>query len=144
MDIASLKIHFDEKDRQWILNRIDESLQRGELSQGRNVEEFERRFEAYSGIRHAIAVNNGTSAIEIVMRILDVKGKEVLLPTNTFLATATGVLFAGGSVRLLDVDPSTMSVSLDEIKRRVTQNTVGVIIVHIGGIITPGIEDIQQ
>lgn len=144
MNIAPLKISFSEEERNWILNRIDESLKRGELSQGRNVQELEEKFADYTGIKHAIAVNSGTSSIEIVMRILGVKGKEVLVPTNTFIATATGVLFAGGKVRLVDTDPKTMSICLDDIKKRVTTNTVGVIVVHIGGIISPEILEIKK
>ena len=80
----------------------------------------------------------------MVMRTLGVENKEVLIPTNTFLATATGVIFAGGKVRLMDTDPRTFAVSLDEIKRRVTKDTVGVVVVHIGGIVTPEMDEIKN
>ncbi|HEY9062627.1 MAG TPA: DegT/DnrJ/EryC1/StrS family aminotransferase [Pseudobacteroides sp.] len=144
MEIAPLKIAFSEEERKWILDRINESLKRGEISQGRNVQELEEKFAAYTRVKHAIAVNSGTSAIEIAMRILGVVGKEVLVPTNTFMATATGVLFAGGKVHLVDSDPKTLSISLKELKNRVTKDTAGVIIVHIGGIITPEINEIKK
>jgi perosamine synthetase len=143
LSIPSLKISFSDEERRWILDRINQSLANGALSHGCNVQELEKRFASYVGMRHAIAVNSGSSAIEIVMRILSPSGGEVLVPTNTFLATATGVLFAGGTVRLVDTDPKTLAVSLEELKKRATEQTVGVIIVHIGGIISPEIEDIQ-
>src|SRR5437773_4232478 len=100
MHVPSLKIAFSDGERAEILDRIDQILATGMLSQGRYVREFEERFADYVGTRHALALNSGSSAIEIVMRMLHVAGKEVLVPTNTFLATAAGVLLAGGEVRL--------------------------------------------
>ncbi|PJI10257.1 MULTISPECIES: DegT/DnrJ/EryC1/StrS family aminotransferase [Clostridium] len=144
MDIRSLKISFGKEERKSILNKIDECLSTGQISQGKNVEKFENEVAKYIGVKHAIAVNSGSGAIEVVMRVLGVKGKEVLIPTNTFMATATGVMFAGGKVKLLDADPKTFSVTLNEIKRKVTKNTAGVIIVHIGGIVTPEIIKIRN
>jgi perosamine synthetase len=66
------------------------------------------------------------------------------VPVNTFAATAAGVLLAGGTVRFVDADPATFSVSLSELKRRRTPKTAGVIVVHIGGIVTPEIEAIRD
>lgn len=144
MDIRSLKIQFSDEERQLMLDRIDECLRQGQLSSGKYVKALEDEFVKISGCKHAIAVNSGTSSIEIVMRILGVKGKEVLVPTNTFLATASAVHFAGGSVRLVDTDKKTCSVSLEELKKRRTGKTVGVIVVHIGGIITPEMQKIKE
>lgn len=143
LNIPALKIHFSEAERQQILTDIDDILMTGVLSQGKYVREFEERFASYMGVRYAVAVNSGSSAIEIAMRTLDVVGKQVLVPTNTFIATAIGVLFAGGTVRLVDTDPKTFSVSLKELQKRATSSTVGVILVHIGGIISPEMEAIR-
>ena len=143
MKIPSVKVVFSKEDRKQILQRLDNSLVIGYVAMGKNVQEFEEKFSIYMRCKHAIAVNSGSSAIEIAMRILNVNDKEVLVPTNTFLATAAGVFFAGGRVRLVDVDPETFSVTLEELKRRVTNNTVGVVLVHVGGIITSDIENIK-
>lgn len=144
MRVPSLKIEFTAEERRWILERIDDSLASGQISQGKNVESLEKAFAEYVGAKHAIACNSGSSALEIVLRVLHVESQEVLVPTNTFVATATAVLFAGGSVRLVDADPSTFGVTLADIQNRVTERTAGVILVHIGGIITPQIEAIRQ
>lgn len=144
MHIPALKVIFSDVERKQILERIDQSLQSGFLSQGHNVQEFEERFASYIKVRHAVAVNSGSSAIEIVMRALKVEGKQVIVPTNTFLATATGVLLAGGDIRLADIDPTTFSPSLYEIQQRVTSRTIGVILTHIGGIISPEILAIRS
>jgi dTDP-4-amino-4,6-dideoxygalactose transaminase len=79
----------------------------------------------------------------MAMRLLGVQGKEVLVPTNTFIATATGVLLAGGRVRFVDADSKTFAVSLETLEAAVTPETVGVIVVHIGGIVTPEMERIR-
>jgi len=144
MNIPNLKVSFTLNERKWITDRIDECLSCGQISQGKYVSELENKFAEYTSIRNAIAVNSGSSAIEVVMRVLEVNGKEVLVPTNTFMATATGVMFPSGKVKLMDTDTKTFSTSLAEIRRRVTKNTVGVIVVHIGGIVTPEIEDIRD
>ncbi len=144
MNIPPLKIVFSEEDRQEILKRIDQALASGRVAQGENVKEFEETFARYIGTKHAVAVSSGGAAIEVAMHLLNVKDREVLVPTNTFAATATGVLLAGGRVRFVEADPKTFSVSLASLKQAVTPQTVGVIVVHIGGIITPEIEAIRQ
>jgi len=144
MNIPPAKAVFEKKDRQEILSRIDECLSSGMLTQGKYVQEFEKRWAEYVGVKHAIGVNSGSSAIEISMRILGIEGKEVLVPTNTFAATAEGVSRAGGRVRFIDTDPSTFSISLEDLQTRRTPDTVGIIIVHIGGIVTPKIQAIRR
>lgn len=142
--IPGLRVHFSAPERQQVLERISTLLETGMISQGKQIDELEERFAAYVHSRFAIAVNSGSGAIEVPMRALQVEGKEVLVPTNTFLATAASVLLAGGKIRLVDADPNTFAVSLAELQKRATPQTAGVVIVHIGGIITPEIEQIRR
>jgi len=142
--IPTQKIVFSEADRLEITQRIDLSLATGQVAMGKNVQEFETDFAQFVGAKHAIATNSGGAAIALAMHLFNVKNKEILVPTNTFVATASEVLLAGGNVRLVDVDTNTFSVSLNALKTAVTPQTVGVNIVHIGGIITPEIEDIRD
>jgi dTDP-4-amino-4,6-dideoxygalactose transaminase len=143
MKIPATKIHFSADDRKEILSRIDCCLETGQVSQGANVDELEALFAQYVGCQHALALSSGGSSLEAAMRALGVEGKEVLVPTNTFLATAAGVLAAGGSVRLLDIDLTTISPSVQIIEEAIGPQTVGVIVVHIGGIISRDIEQIR-
>lgn len=143
MQIPPMKIYFSTEDRKEILLRVGEALSMGQLVMGTNIDMFEKKFADYCGVKHAIAVSSGSSAIEIFMRAVDVKNAEVLIPTNTFLATAAGVLLAGGNIRLVDVDPETFSLNVKNLKNRLTSTTIGVVIVHIGGIITPEIDEIR-
>jgi len=144
MRIPPMKVAFDKEDIRDIHIKMDEILSTGMLAQGKYVAELEQQWAEYVGARHAIAVSSGTSAIEAPMHALGVAGKEVLVPDNTFAATAMSVIAAGGSVRLVDTDPATFSVSLDDLKKRLTPQTAGVIVVHIGGIVTTEIEAIRR
>ncbi len=144
MNVPSLKVTFSSEERNWILENMDKVLSSGQVSQGMYVKQLEREISGYANVKHAIAVNSGSSAIELVMRALDVEGKDVIVPTNTFLATAMGVHNAGGNVILADVAKDSLSPGVKEIEEALTENTVGVILVHIGGIIVPEIEQIKE
>jgi dTDP-4-amino-4,6-dideoxygalactose transaminase len=144
LKIPPVRIYFPEEDRQWILQQIDEALQSGQLTLGKHGKAFEADFAQAVGVQYAVAVNSGTSAIEIPMRIWGVEGKTVLTPTNTFFATAAGIIAAGGRPRFVDTDPATFAVTLDAIKARLTKETAGVVVVHIAGIVTPEMPAIRD
>lgn len=144
MKIPPAKIHFSEEDRREILARIDESLSTGQLTLGRHGKEFEEKFASYMSIPHAVAVNSGTSAIEIPLRILGVQGKEVLVPTNTFFATPAAVLHAGGKVRFVDAEPETFSINVDHLRECISERTAGVVVVHIAGMVSARMSEIQD
>lgn len=122
---------------------MDECLSSGMLTLGRYGREFEQRFATRVGTAYAVAVNSGTSSLEIPLRIFGVTGKVVLVPTNTFFATAAAVVHAGGTPRFVDADPDTFSVDVAGLKKSLTPDTAGVIVVHIGGIVTPHMPEIQ-
>src|SRR5215472_16594016 len=91
--IPAARIVIPADDRREILARIDEALRTGALTLGRNGEAFEAAFARVVGARFAIAVQSGTSALEIVLRSLGVDGREVIVPTNTFFATPAAFSF---------------------------------------------------
>ena len=142
--IPPVKIYFPDEDRKQILTAIDECLRTGQLTLGKYVKAFEDKFAKMVGTRYAIAVNSGTSSIEIPLRIFGVKGKEVIVPTNTFFATPAAVLHAGARVRFVDVDPQTFSIDVEGFEQVIGPETVGVIVVHIAGIVTPRMAEIQE
>jgi dTDP-4-amino-4,6-dideoxygalactose transaminase len=140
--ISAAPVYVTDDDRREILAAIDETLRSGQLTLGRHGKTFETEFAGRVGVKHAVAVNSGTSALEIILRTLDVAGKEVVVPTNTFFATAAAVLHAGGRVRFADVDPKTLCMDATRLAEVITPDTVGVIAVHIGGMVAPDIENI--
>jgi dTDP-4-amino-4,6-dideoxygalactose transaminase len=144
MRVPPATVYIPEADRRAILARIDEALATGQLTLGKFGRELEERFAAYCGATYAVAVSSGTSALEIALRALGVEGKEVLVPANTFFATAAAALHAGARVRFLDCDPRTMAVSVEDLAAQIGPRTAGVIVVHIGGLVTPDIEAIRR
>jgi len=142
--IPPAKVHFPDEDRRAILQQIDEALVSGQLTLGKHVQLFERCFAEKHSVRFAVAVNSGTSSLEIPLRIFDVRGKTVLVPANTFFATVAAVIHAGGKPRFVDSDPATFSVSLKDLQERLTPDTAGVIVVHIAGIVTPEMPAIRD
>ena len=142
MRIPPVKIYFPKEDKKEILQKIDDCLSTGMLTLGKNGKKFEEEFAKYTGTKCAIAVNSGTSAIEIPLRILGVAGKKVIIPTNTFFATALAVMHAGGEVQFADADAETFSIDVETLEDRITEDTVGIIVVHIAGIVTPKMDRI--
>jgi len=142
--VPAAKIQFLPEDRAWIAERIQEVLGTGQLTLGKYGAEFEQRFAQFCGARHAIAVNSGTSALEIILRALGVDGKDVLVPTNTFFATAAAVVHAGGRPVLVDMDPESFAVRPEDVEKALTSRTTGLIVVHIGGIVSRRMPELQE
>lgn len=144
MKVPPVRVYFPDEDQAEILQKIKEVLSSGQLTMGKYGKELEKSFARHVGTKYAVAVSSGTAAIEICLRILSVEGKEVLVPTNTFFATPAAVLHAGAKIRFVDADPDTFSIDAESLERTITEETVGVIVVHIGGIVTPQMDRIQQ
>lgn len=143
MNIPAAKIYFSEDDRKILQKQIDGILESGQLTLGKYGKEFEQKFAEYTGVKFAIAVNSGTSALEIIFRALNIQNSSVIVPTNTFFASPASVIHAGGKVILADV---TANLCLDpqEIEKKIQRDTKAVMIVHIGGLVPPEIEEIQR
>ena len=142
--VPAAKISFAREDRRWIAERIEEVLESGQLTLGPYGDQLERGFAKLCGVPHGVAVSSGTAALEIVLRTLGVENRDVLVPANTFFATAAAVLHAGGTPVLMDTDPETLGTTPEELERRITDDTVGVIAVHIGGTISPRMKELQE
>jgi dTDP-4-amino-4,6-dideoxygalactose transaminase len=81
--------------------------------------------------------------LEITLRYFDVKDKEVILPTNTFIATSNAVIYAGGTLILVDIKPETLCLDQNEIVNKMTEKTKGIIVVHLAGLPCPDTEKIR-
>ncbi len=134
--VPAARIQFLPEDRQWIADRIQEVLASGQLTLGRFGREFEEKFAALCGVKYAVAVNSGTSSLEIILRTLGVEGKDVLVPTNTFFATAAAVVHAGGNPVFVDMDPDSFAIRPEDVEKALTARTAGAILVHIGGLVS--------
>ena len=144
MRVPPAKIHIPEEDRREILAHIDECLASGQLTLGKHGTAFEEAFAQTASTKHAIAVSSGTSALEIIFRSIVVEGGEVVVPTNTFFATPAAVQHAGGIVRFAECDPATYAIDVDHARTLINDRTRAVVVVHIGGLITPRISELQR
>jgi perosamine synthetase len=134
--VPAARIQFLPEERAWIAERIQEILASGQLTLGKYGAEFEREFARFCGRSHGVAVSSGTGSLEIILRTLGVEGKDVLVPTNTFFATAAAVIHAGGNPVFVDMDPQSFAVRPEDVERCLTPKTAGFIVVHIGGIVS--------
>ncbi len=113
---------------------IAKVLERGDFILGREVEQFEIAFAAFIGTRHAVGVGSGTDALFLSLHALGIgPGDRVLLPANTFIATALAVSDAGAEPVLCDVDPTSFTMDAESARRALTPNVKALIPVHLYG-----------
>lgn len=103
------------------------------LSMGKEVEQFEKMMSSYLNIKHAIAVNNGTSALDIALKCINIdKNDEVIIPAFTYIATANAVIYNQGSPVFVDID-DTLNINPDLIEERITDKTKAIMNIDFGG-----------
>jgi dTDP-4-amino-4,6-dideoxygalactose transaminase len=101
---------------------------------GDAVKEFEEAWASYCEVPHAVGVANGTDALQLTLTALGVMpGDEVIVPANTFVASAEAVVLAGAVPRFADVDPDTLLLTPEHLEAVITRRTKAVIIVHLYG-----------
>lgn len=144
-EIPPAKPYFPREDVQFIHKALDKILNSGMLTLGEYTKSFEAEFSSFCKVKRAIAVNSGTAALEIALRSLGLgKGDEVLVPTNTFSATAAVVISAGGKPVFTDIDAESLCIDSENVQKHLTSKTRGVIAVHIGGLVCPEIKAIKE
>ncbi|GAB4126179.1 MAG: DegT/DnrJ/EryC1/StrS family aminotransferase [Raineya sp.] len=120
--------------KQEILARFDEVCKEGVFTGGKFVESFEIAFARYCQSRYALGVNNGTSALHLALLVLGIgKGDEVLVPANTFIATAWAVTYCGATPVFVDCQADTWQIDASKIEERITPRTKAIIGVHLYG-----------
>ena len=118
-------------ERAYVLDCLDSTWI---SSAGKYIERFEQAFADYCGTRHAIATNNGTTALHLALVVLGLKpGDEVIIPTVTYIATANAVRYCGATPVLCDVLEGTMNLDPAKIEELITPRTRGIIPVHLYG-----------
>ncbi len=108
-------------------------LETGWVGPGPKVKEFEQRFAQYVGTKHAIALNSATAALHLAMLVSEVKDREVLTTSMTFVSTNHAILYAGGRPVFCDVEPGTLNIDPRDLERRITPQTRALMVVHYAG-----------
>jgi dTDP-4-amino-4,6-dideoxygalactose transaminase len=120
--------------REEVLDRVTRVLDSGHFIGGEHVESFEEEFAEFTGARYAIGVSSGTAALELALKASGVtSGDEVIVPANSFFATAEAVSNVGAAPVFGDVDPVTFHLDMDDLERRIGPRTRAVIPVHLYG-----------
>lgn len=98
------------------------------------VQEFEKDFVAYIGGKHAVAVNSGSDALQMILRVLDLRrGDQVIIPDLTYQAVALAVVYAGARPVLVDASSSDLTMDVDAVRRALTRKTKAVVAAHMFG-----------
>ncbi len=98
-----------------------------------NVEKFENNFLKYINAKDCVAVNSGSAALHLALNLLDVKNKEILVPSFTFVTTVHSILYNGGIPVFVDINPKTLCVEPNDLEKKITKKTGGIIMMHYGG-----------
>jgi dTDP-4-amino-4,6-dideoxygalactose transaminase len=126
--------------------QVSDELQQGfarlfestEFILGEEVAKFEREFAQFSGVKHCVGVGSGTDALEMILRAAGVSdGDEVIVPVNSFVATAFAVMRAGAVPKLVDSEPETHLIDVQAVARQINRRTKAILAVHLYGQMAP-------
>lgn len=114
---------------------VEECLATGWISSaGRFIDEFESAWAAYCGVEHGVAVSNGTLALQLALRAIGLEsGDEVIMPSFTIISCALGVIYNDAVPVLVDSDPITWCMDVDQIESKISERTKAIMPVHIYG-----------
>jgi perosamine synthetase len=116
------------------IQAVVETMKSGWVSQGKKVEEFEESFANYCGVKHGVAVNNGTAALHLALVALDIKrGDEVITTPLSCVATTNPIVYLDAKPVFVDVEPATLNVNPALIEKKITRKTKAILPVHVFG-----------
>lgn len=142
-NVPVLRLSYTPEEIDFIKDGIDEVLRSGYLTMGEKVARFEKTFAEFTGARYAIATSSGTSSLEIILRAIGVAGGTVIVPSNTMMASPVSVIHAGARVIFADCNRENLQLAPQDLKRKMRADMRAVMLVHIGGIISPELDEIK-
>jgi perosamine synthetase len=123
-----------KEEKEAVMKVLDSGMLTQKAGRGPMVSEFEKKFANYVKVKDAIATNSGTAALHAALLALNLKpSDEVIVPSFTFVATASVVLHVGAKPVFVDIDPEIYAMDPHEVKKKITPNTKAIIPVHLFG-----------
>ncbi len=137
-------IGFEKEDKEKLHKYWDEIIENQQWSEGKFTETFEEKWSEYNQL-HSVAFSTWSGAALAVLEFFNIKGKIVLCPSNTFMATPLSIIKAGGKVEFVDCNKEDLCLSFEDLKKKIEKyNPVAVWVVHIGGHIAFQIQEIAN
>jgi perosamine synthetase len=116
------------------LAAVKEVFESGILVQGEKTKLFESEFAEYIGVKHAIAVSNGTTALDVSLKALGIShGDEVITPAFSFVASSNCILYQGAKPVFADIDPRTFNIDPSDVESKITKKTKAIVCAHLFG-----------
>ena len=137
-------LKFSKNEIKYFLKNSKNIFKEGFFSNHSYVKKFEKEFKKQNKSKFVLSTSSGTSALEIILRSFNVKNKDVLVNSNTFIATGHAITNAGGNIIPIDLEKNYYMMDPEDLKKKIKKNTGAVVIVHIGGIISPNILKIKK
>lgn len=138
-----MQIPFEPEYREKYHQLLEDVFKSNFWSEGSMLRKFEDEFQRFTGIPSR-GVSSGGTGLLAILDYLDVRGKDVLVPANTFWATPRAAKMAGANVTYVDCNRDDLCISFEDIQKKVTSNTKALIVVHIGGHLAFQIEKIAD
>jgi perosamine synthetase len=108
-----------------------DAIMSGWITQGPRVQEFEEKFAAYTGAKHAVAVSNCTTGLHLAMIVAGIgAGDEVICPSMSYIASANSIMYVGATPVFAEVHPETYNLDVLDVERRITSKTKAILLVH--------------
>jgi len=121
-------------NKKQIISKLNYLIKNSNFIGGNEVKSFEKNFSRYAGAKYCISVGNGTDALEIAIKSLNLKkGSEIIIPTNTWISTAEAVVNNGLKLVFCDINLKDYSLCLNDLKKKLTSKTKAIIAVHLYG-----------
>lgn len=139
--IPLFKTYSDQDD----IEAVSRVIQRGTYwACGKEIIDFENAVANYLGTKYVLAFNSGTSALHTLLLAHGITSGEVIVPSFTFVATANAVVLAGAKPVFAESEPETFGLDVEDVKKRITENTKAIMPLHYGGIPSRDIEKLRE
>ena len=134
MKIEFSNLYKTHKTHRKIIYRLKKLIEKNQFIGGPELKSFEKNFCNYVGAKYCIGVANGTDALEIALESLKLKkGSEVIVPVNTWIATASSVVRSGCKLVFCDIEKDSWCLDPESVKKNINKNTKAIIAVDLFG-----------